>query len=171
MPENISAPDKRRFIIFFITAAIVIAADQLTKAWIRANLDLGEVYFQLGIFRILRSTPNTGSAFGLFQGHMSVLSIVAIIFIVLLLAYIFYFCRRFPELNHFPVWLAISLIFSGAAGNLIDRLGSAGTGVTDFISVGWFPVFNVADSAITVGGVLLAVWLLFFSDFLRAEKK
>jgi signal peptidase II len=168
MSEIIAAPGKRLYVIFSLAAVIVVAADQLTKEWIRATLDVGEVFFQLGIFRIIHGVPNTGSAFGMFQGYTFALSIVSIAFMVLLLLYVLFFCRRLPALNRAAVWLALGLIFGGAAGNLIDRLSPSLRGVTDFISVGWFPIFNVADSAITVGGLLLGVYVVFFSDALKA---
>jgi signal peptidase II len=168
MSEITSAPGKRLYIIFSLAVIIIVAADQLTKGWIRATLDIGEVFFQLGIFRIIHGVPNTGSAFGFFQGYTFALSIVSIVFLVILLLYVLFFSRRLPALNRTAVWLALGLIFGGAAGNLIDRLNPSLGGVTDFISVGWFAVFNVADSAITVGGLLLGVYVVFFSDVLKS---
>lgn len=168
MPETVWATTRRLYIVFGLAAVIIIAADQLTKEWIRTTLDVGEVFFQAGIFRIMHAMPNTGSAFGLFQGYTSILSVISIIFLLVMLLYVVFFSRYLPALNRPVPWLAIGLIFGGAAGNLIDRLNSQLGGVTDFISVGWFPVFNVADSAITVGGVLLGVYLIFFSDLLKS---
>lgn len=161
MPETNVLPARWRYSLFFVPAALIIAADQFSKIWVRSTLDIGEVFFQAGIFSIVRVAPNTGSAFGLFQGQTAVLSVVSAIFIVLLLGLLVYFHRRIPSLERRLPWLALGLIMGGTAGNLIDRLSPHLGGVTDFISVGWWPTFNVADSAITVGAITLAVSVLF----------
>jgi len=160
MPGIRALPARWRYPLFFVSAALIIVADQLSKIWIRAALDIGEVFFQAGIFSIVRVVPNTGSAFGLFAGHTAVLSVISAVFIVLMLAMLVYFHRRIPSLDRRLVWLALGLIMGGTAGNLIDRLSPHLAGVTDFISVGWWPTFNLADSAITVGAIILAAGVL-----------
>jgi signal peptidase II len=119
----------------------------------------GQSLWEAGIFSITRSSPNTGAAFGLFQGYSLVLAIVAIVGAVLLLTYALFIHHRFSPLNNLLAWTVLGLILGGIVGNLIDRLRFGG--VTDFISVGWWPAFNIADSAIVVGAVLLACSLLF----------
>ena len=93
---------------------------------------------------------NTGAAFGIFQGMNEVFIGLAFVIIALILVYF----PQIPE-DDFYFRLALSLQMAGAAGNLIDRLYRGY--VTDFISVGRFPVFNVADSCITMGVVVLLV--------------
>jgi signal peptidase II len=142
----------------------VLAADQLTKLWIRSTLDIGEVLWQAGIFSIVRS-KNTGAAFGLFQEHSLAIAIVAIIALALVLFYVLWAHRRYPIFNSRLSWVALSLISGGIVGNLIERVAnlidpSRFIGVTDFISLGWWPSFNVADSALFVGTILLACSLL-----------
>lgn len=142
----------------------MLAADQLTKLWIRFTLDVGEVLWQAGIFSIVRS-KNTGAAFGLFQEHSLVIAIVASIVVALLLFYIFWLHRRYPIFNSRLSWLALSLILGGIVGNLIERVAnlidpSRFIGVTDFISIGWWPSWNIADAALVVGTILLACSLL-----------
>jgi signal peptidase II len=136
----------------------VVVADQLTKLGIRANLLEGQSLFEAGIFSIARFPPNTGAAFGLFPDHSYVLAIVAILGASLLLVYALVLRHRFSPLNSLLAWTALGLVLGGIVGNLIDRLRLGG--VTDFISVGWWPAFNIADSAIVVGAILFAVSLL-----------
>jgi signal peptidase II len=97
---------------------------------------------------------NSGAAFGSFQDGNSVFTVLAIVVIA---AILYYYPR--VETNDWTLRLAMGLQLGGAAGNLIDRL-SMGR-VTDLISIGSFPVFNIADSAISIGVVvlLLGVWI------------
>ncbi|MFA5315869.1 MAG: signal peptidase II [Dehalococcoidales bacterium] len=149
-----------RIVLVFLPAALILAADQITKVWIRSHLAVGETLFEAGIFSITRVSPNTGAAFGIFRGGMGVLTIISLAYVILFLLYAFVFYRRFPALDNRWNNLAFGLILGGTMGNLAERLNTSLGGVTDFISVGWFPVFNIADSAITVGAVLLAISLL-----------
>lgn len=153
-------PVSLRNMLIFLPAALVLAADQLSKLWVRSHLFVGETLFEAGIFSITRVPPNTGAAFGLFRSGTLVLTAVALIFVILFLLYAFFFYRRFSSLDSGGHNLAFGLILGGTVGNLIDRLNTSLGGVTDFISIGWWPSFNVADSAITVGAVLLAVTIL-----------
>ena len=133
--------------LLLLTAPAVFAADQLTKYLVRQNLELHESWPEEGLIRLTHGT-NTGSAFGLFPNQtflLIVASVVAIGFLVY-----FYRTHAMPRrLLRF----AIGLQLGGAFGNLIDRL-RAGE-VVDFIDVGWWPIFNVADSSIVVGMALL----------------
>jgi signal peptidase II len=142
----------------------VLVADQLTKLWIRSTLDVGETLWQSGIFSIVR-TKNTGAAFGLFQGHAFVIAIIAVVVIALVFFYVLWAHRRYPIFNSRLSWVALGLILGGMVGNLIERVcnlvdPSRFVGVTDFISVGWWPAFNIADSALVVGTILLVLSLL-----------
>jgi len=140
-------------LIFLVIAAAVVTLDQFTKEWIRTYIVEGESLPEMGCLTIVH-VQNTGSAFGLFTNQAFLLSIVAIAGLVVVLI----FFRYLTELG-FAGGIALSLIFGGALGNLIDRfrLGH----VTDFIYVRlwdnvFWPAFNVADSAITVGAITLA---------------
>jgi len=155
--------DRWRDVVFFLTALLLLVADQLTKLWVRSNLDIGQSLFKAGIFEIVRVPPNTGAVFGLFQDQTFVLTIVGIVGIAVLLFYALYIYRRYPLLDNRLSRIALGLILGGTIGNLIDRLRyllhQLG-GVTDFISVGWWPAFNLADSAVVVGVILFAYSLL-----------
>jgi signal peptidase II len=98
---------------------------------------------------------NSGAAFGMFQGASDFFTILAILVIA---AILYYYPRVEP--GDWFLRLAMGLQLGGAAGNLIDRLTREGK-VTDFISVGTFPVFNIADASISAGVavLLLSVWL------------
>ncbi|MCH7801913.1 MAG: signal peptidase II [Chloroflexi bacterium] len=138
------------------TVAVVLASDQITKAIIRATLDLGESWPVDGFFRITHGI-NTGSAFGLFQGQTLILAIAS----VAAIGFIIYFYRTQTE-STLITRITIGLLLGGAIGNLIDRL-AAGE-VTDFIDVGRWPIFNLADSSIVVGMILMVSTLLMSPD-------
>jgi len=159
-------------VVFSLTALLIVVADQLSKLWIRSYSE-GQLIFEAGFFRITH-IHNTGAAFGLFQGQNFSLTIVAFIGIVLVLLYVFLVPRSFPILDTKLSKLALGLVLGGIIGNLVDRLrfvfdSTAGNlverlhlgYVTDFIDIGIWPTFNVADSAITVGIILFAYYLLF----------
>lgn len=132
----------------------VFALDQFTKGWVRDNLIIGASRPQDGFFRITH-TYNTGSAFGLFADQSTLLMVASVAAIGVLV--MFYRSNGLPG-----PWVRASmgLILGGAAGNLADRITLGH--VTDFIDVGSWPVFNVADSSITVGLAFMAWFLLFF---------
>lgn len=140
-----------------LVAGTIIAADQITKAVVRANLNFQEVWapwdWMLPYARIVH-WYNTGAAFGIFQGGSDVFKYMAVL---VALAIIYYF-PRVPHEERI-LRLALAMQLGGAVGNLIDRIALGH--VTDFISVGRFPVFNVADASITIGvGVLVLAVVL-----------
>lgn len=136
-------------------AALVVAIfalDQLTKLAVTQNLALGESWPRTGFFRITH-VANSGSAFGLFGGQNFVLTAIAVVGIVLIV----WFFRAAEQ--RILVRTALGVMLAGALGNLTDRLVNGR--VTDFIDVGPWYIFNVADSAIVVGVLVLAVSALF----------
>ncbi|HZW05102.1 MAG TPA: signal peptidase II [Anaerolineaceae bacterium] len=140
-----------------LVAGLIILLDQLTKSWVRSSLVLGEVWIPwesaLPFVKIV-NWYNTGVAFGMLQG-MGTLFIV--LHIIVAIAIIYFYPRVSP--GDWPLKLALTLQLGGAVGNLIDRVTLGH--VTDFVWIGWFPVFNVADASISVGVavLLLGVWL------------
>ena len=145
---------------------MVIAADQSTKAWIRTILEKNESAFELGFFRIIH-IHNTGASFGLFQDQSLVLTIVGIIVGVVVLFFVLRFSHYLPFLNTRLGMMALGLIFGGAIGNLVDRLRLGY--VTDFINVGVWPVFNIADSSSVVGTAILVFIILFLSQSKKTD--
>jgi signal peptidase II len=140
-------------LIIPITFLLVVIGDIFTKEWIRSFPTDGATIVKIGFFRIIHIT-NTGSAFGAFQGYAVVLAMVAILGLFLLSWLGLFVYRRYPQFVTIPNRIALGLLLGGDLGNLIDRWRFAGH-VTDFIDPGFFPVFNVADSAITIGVILI----------------
>ena len=132
-------------------AALTLASDQLTKFVVRQTLEWHYSWPATGFFRFTH-VHNTGSAFGLFQGHNLPLLIISLIGVAVL-AYIYQSQERPTRLLR----VSIALMLGGALGNLIDRVHQGH--VTDFVDVGPWPVFNLADSAIVVGLIMMG-WLL-----------
>ena len=142
--------------LFLIIAALVVALDQISKLWIKSHFNPNEMVPIVGCLS-LTNVRNTGSAFGLFANQTFLLTLVAIVGLVAILL-VYRYLSRISLLSSF----ALGLIFGGAVGNLIDRVRFGY--VTDFIDVRlWrnvhWPSFNVADSAITVGAIVLAVFI------------
>ena len=157
MQEASNPPGRRRLVVFFLTALLVVAADQLSKIWVRSHIALGDSLPVTGWLQ-LSHVRNTGSAFGLFQGQRLPLIIAAFVGIALLLAFAFLVYRWFPMLDNTLGRVALGLVLGGTTGNLIDRLRFGY--VTDFIDFGFWPAFNVADSSTVVGFIILAGLLL-----------
>lgn len=142
----------------FTIAALIIALDQWTKWLVRANIPSGQSWLPdslvwLSPYARIVHWYNKGAAFGIFQEGSMVFTVLAFIVSAAIIYY-------YPQVSSqdWPLRLAMSMQLGGAIGNLIDRLTIGH--VTDFISVGTFPVFNIADSSISVGCVvlLLGVW-------------
>ena len=152
-------------VVFSLTGLLIVVADQLSKIWIRTNLPEGQSLFETGFLRIAH-VHNTGAAFGLFQDQSFALTIIALIVITALLVYVLVIYRYFPLLNSMLGKLALGLVLGGTVGNLIDRLRFGY--VTDFIAFSFWPAFNIADSAITVGVIIFAYSLLRIA---QAEKR
>ncbi len=157
MREEKRPPARWRYLLFFLVALFIIGADQASKAWIRSSLPEGYSLFRLGFFRITH-VHNTGAAFGLFPEQSSVLAIFAIIAAIVVLFFVLYGHRYFPWLGSISMTLTFGLVLGGTVGNLIDRFRFGY--VTDFIDFGFWPTFNIADSAVTVGVILFALILL-----------
>ena len=150
----------KRNILFFLIAILVIAADQLSKIWIRANIPIGQSLFEAGFFQLVH-LRNSGAAFGLFPGYSSIFVFIASAAIVLFLVYVLVIYSRFPSFDNMLNRVAIGLMIGGTSGNLIDRLRFGY--VTDFIDLGPWPAFNIADSSVTIGAILFAYSVLFIS--------
>ncbi len=153
-----------RWYLLFVTAGCIIGFDQFTKALVVANLDLYEKWIPIDAFGRVFSftyTRNTGAAFGMFQSGGMLFLVLAVIASFAILYY-----YRQIEGSAWLVRLALGLQLGGALGNAIDRVTRGY--VVDFLHVYYephfdFPVFNIADSAI-VTGVLILIALLWNAD-------
>jgi signal peptidase II len=132
----------------------VVLADQLSKLWAVRQLADAPVSI-IGDDISFELTRNTGSAFSLFQAFTPLLAVIAIGVAVLLV-------REVRRSRDTLMIVGLSLVLGGALGNLADRLfrepGFFKGAVVDFVHVGRFPTFNVGDSAITIGAVLIVIW-------------
>jgi signal peptidase II len=140
-------------------ASVVVAADQVTKALVRSRLAEGEAWPSPDALLAISHVENSGAAFGMFQDAGAWLLAVTVLGVAAVFAYLW----RFPPRNGYYL-VALSLIFGGAVGNLIDR-ATKGT-VTDFIDPTHYPAFNLADSSIVIG--VCAIVLLSFIEERRA---
>jgi signal peptidase II len=136
-------------------AAAVVAVDHLTKWWAQNEL-IGRDIDLVGSLR-LHLTYNTGAAFSLGSRFAPFIALGAVVVVIVLLG----FGRGLR--GALPI-VGAGAVTGGAVGNLLDRLlrdgsGFLGGAVVDFIDLQWWPVFNVADIAITVGAIVLAVTL------------
>jgi signal peptidase II len=147
------------YLLLILVAVIIVVSDQLAKMWVRANVPLGGDWLPAQLswlmpYARIRFWYNSGAAFGLFKNGNIIFMILAVIVACVILYYL-------PRVSRKDWWLRLALMlqFSGAIGNLTDRIQFGH--VTDFISVGNFAIFNIADSSITVGTaiLILGVWI------------
>jgi signal peptidase II len=139
-------------------ALVIVVSDQITKYLVRNFIPMGEMWTPwtwLAPYARIVHWQNTGAAFGMFQRFGGVFTVLAILVSIAILYY-------FPRVPHeeWPLRLAMGMQLGGAIGNLIDRLTQGY--VTDFISIGNFAVFNIADACISVGVAVLivGVWIM-----------
>ena len=160
---------KRKFIDYlflFGIAWLIIASDQWTKWMVRTTLASGETWAPwtwIEPYARFVHWHNTGAAFGMFQGMNTVFMILAIIVSGVIIFY-------FPQVprEDFYLRLPMAMQLGGAVGNLIDRFRDGY--VTDFVSVGTFAVFNIADASISVGVAVLFLGLL-WRDYQEKHKQ
>jgi signal peptidase II len=152
-------------LLFYSSAAVILAADQLTKILVRSLLYLGQSIPKTGFFRITH-VQNTGASFGILPDQGLLLKILPIIGIIIILLYAHYINKRYTLLNNRLGSVILGIILGGTAGNLVDRLRVGY--VTDFIDIGPWPSFNVADSSVVVGTIIFAFILLISA---RTEKQ
>lgn len=152
----------------YIIIAAIIAADQIVKAVIRGNMQVGDSFSVIDNFFSITYVSNTGGAMSTFEGNtllLVCLPIAAIIFAV------FYMEKHLSA--HITLPASLTLIVSGGIGNLIDRIvfGYV-TDFLDFTSIPlWNWVFNIADIAICVGCFLLVLYVLFFDKPANESEK
>lgn len=154
-------------LILFVVALVSIGLDQYTKFLVESNLDLFEVYAPIpsleSVFRIFH-IYNTGATFGLFSGGGTIFRYVAI----LVSLGIVYYNFVLPS-NQRLLRLALGLQMGGALGNMIDRFRIGH--VTDFIDIGPWYIFNLADLSIVSGAIILGVLVLLESRELKAQQQ
>lgn len=144
-------------IISLIITITIVFIDRITKLFFAELLDLGESIPVIRNILHMTLVHNTGIAFGFFKDQGVVFIVIPVIAIFLLIFNIYYY-RQNDEVICRTYIIGFSLILAGAIGNLVDRIMYGY--VIDFIDIRFWPVFNVADSAITIGAAIIA-WKCF----------
>lgn len=142
----------KKNILVFSAALVAVLLDQLTKLLIRQNFQIGQSVPIIKNILHLTYVTNTGSAFGLFRNFNSAF----ILFSIPVILFILHYLKKIKG-NEKALLLAAGLLLGGTIGNLIDRLAYGH--VIDFIDFRIWPVFNVADSAVTISIFLLIILL------------
>lgn len=150
-------PRSRRFFILFLVAGVLIALDQWTKWLVVKHIPVNTSWLPewlgwLSPYARFFHIKNSGVSFGMFQDGNTILTIIVLLVVVGILYYVYSM-----ESANVWMWVAAGLYLGGAVGNLIDRL-TIGT-VTDFVSVGSFYIFNIADASINVSVTMLLILL------------
>jgi signal peptidase II len=142
-----------RFQLMLVIALGVVVLDQATKAIVRSAIPVGDTVDVLPGVHLV-DTVNTGIAFSLFPGNQGAVAAVTLVAIAAIAVLLVGFAGR-----HALVPIGGGLLLGGSIGNLIDRVWREG--VTDFIAIGPWPPFNVADIGVTLGAILLVLALIF----------
>jgi len=141
-------------LLSLLTVSFLVFLDRISKIFFSQLLSVGESLPLIPKVLHMTLVHNTGIAFGLFKNQGIVFIIVPLIAIVLLVYNIYYYKTNGEQLSRVYI-VAFSMILAGAMGNLIDRIAFGY--VIDFIDLRVWPVFNIADSAITVGAVVIGL--------------
>lgn len=151
--------------IYIFLFLILLIIDQYSKFIVHGTLYVGDTIPIIDNFFNLTYVQNRGVAFGLFQGKIDIVSILALIAIGLIL---FYFCKNFKKIS-FLERIAYTMIFSGAVGNMIDRLFRGFViDMLDFRGI-WSFIFNFADVWINIGVILIIIEHLIFNRKKRVK--
>ncbi|MEC3920043.1 signal peptidase II [Nocardia sp. CDC160] len=148
----------RRLRTLLIVAAVLLGLDLLTKTIVVATMTPGKPIYLIGDWARLTLTRNPGAAFSMATGMTWLLTLVAAAVVIGVI-------RIGRTLRSLPWAIGLGMVLGGALGNLIDRLfrapGPLQGHVVDFVAVGWWPIFNVADSSIVCGAILLVALTVF----------
>ncbi len=153
--------------MYLIAVFILVAIDQFTKWWAASTFPLNGPDLALGLGFHLTYTRNTGAAFGILQGGTFLLGILSAVVSAAIFVYLLRHARTMPRLQ----LVALTLILSGAVGNMIDRflLGFVRDFIHFYVQGFNYPVFNVADMCV-VGGAALLLLSSFFDKPQEAEE-
>lgn len=161
-----AATARRPLVVLGVTAVVTIVADQLTKWWAIERLADPTRIIDLFWTLRFRLIYNRGTAFSLTGDSGPIVSCIAVVVVIILI-------RAARRQQHRWILLSYGLIVGGTVGNVVDRAFREGPGllrggVVDFVDPQWFPVFNLADAALTVGIAILLI-VGFFTDAFDEE--
>jgi signal peptidase II len=152
------------FLVLLGVAILVLVFDQLSKLWVSTSLPEGGWWSPLpGLWRVFRIThiTNSGAAFGMFPDQGNFFIVIAVVVALTIVLY-----YRYLPTGEWLVRLSLGLQLGGAIGNLLDRLRYGH--VVDFVDIGFWPIFNVADVSI-VSGVAILAYCLWREDRMTQE--
>jgi len=149
---------------YLLLTSVLILLDRVTKGWASTALELGQPASLVGQSIRLTRVHNVGGAFGIFPGNgdlfLAVSAVVSLVLLALLLL---------GRVNRVLAKMGVAVVLAGAVGNLIDRLLYGY--VLDFFEIRGFPVFNLADTCITLGAGLIVLYVLFGGDRHRTHQQ
>ena len=152
--------------IYYLLAVLIILLDQWTKWIIVKQMELGESIEVITNFLYITSHRNRGAAWGILEGQMWFFYIITVVVII----GIVYYMQKWAK-GKILASVALALMLGGAIGNFIDRLFRQE--VVDFVDVyifGYdFPIFNIADSSLVIGVILLMIWMLIEERMAKKE--
>ncbi|MGV9668330.1 signal peptidase II [Nocardia niigatensis] len=156
--ESVPPAQPLRLPVLLVIAAVLLGLDLLTKTIVVATMTPGRPIDLIGDTVRLTLVRNPGAAFSMATGMTWLLTLVAAAVVIGVI-------RIGRTLRSLPWAIGLGMVLGGALGNLIDRLfrapGPLQGHVVDFVAVGWWPVFNVADSSIVCGAILLVALTVF----------
>lgn len=150
---------KAKSMLWFIIVIVMLAADRFTKYYISTNMEVGEKASVINNFFYITHHTNKGAAWGIFHNaDMTLLLGIMSVVVSIIMIFIFF------KFDMWLVHLSLAMIISGALGNAYGRiLHGEVTDFLDFYIFGYdFPIFNVADMMVTVGTIILGVYIIFF---------
>ena len=139
-----------------LLALVTFALDQYTKYLVSTNLAVGEAWMPIQAIEpyfVIRHIRNSGAAFGMFPWAGNIFLGIAIVVTLGIARYYYQHARTAP----LPVRISLGLMLGGALGNMIDRIRFGY--VVDMFDLGWWPVFNIADSCVFLGVTTLALYM------------
>lgn len=156
------------YVFYFIIAAMIIALDQWTKWLILKNMELGDTVTVIQNFFYITSHRNRGAAWGILEGQMWFFYVITVIVII----GIVYYMKKWAK-GKLLASIALAFMLGGAIGNFIDRVYRQE--VVDFMDVDLFgyttfPIFNIADSALVIGVILLMI-TMFIEEWKEKKEK
>jgi signal peptidase II len=138
-------------LVFILSIAIAVSLDQVLKAVVVKTMLPGQTVTVVPHVLWLTYSTNSGAAFGMLRGSGQLIFLSSLILVMLMLAWFFWSRKRMGML----AFVGLGLVIGGAVGNLADRVFRGE--VVDFIDLGWWPIFNIADMAILAGAIIVLI--------------